>query len=154
MQLLGTMLKENIHMTKFLFFIFSLSPLFGFSQPDNKCNIELVRIANQNAAKISVNECLGFLMTIDPICENNVEFDEFSNGSLFKILENSPLILIKTIDDNKSSVHLDIIYNMLQNPLHDGFDLKGIKAKILELKYQSSVKTDIIKNLDIAIAKM
>ena len=50
---------------------------------------------------------------------------------LFKILENSPLILIKTIDDNKSSIHLDIIYNMIQNPLDDGFDLKALRLKFL-----------------------
>ena len=141
-------------MIKALVLIFSLIPLFAFSQPDNKCNIELVRIAYQNAAKLTESECLGFLITIDPICENNVEFGEFSNKSLFKILENSPLVLIKTIELNKTSIHLEIIYDMIQNSLDDGIDLKSIRTKILELNYISTVKSDIIKNLDIAIAKM
>ena len=141
-------------MLKAFFILLSLVPIFVFAQPDIKCNLEIAKIANQNAANLTEDECLGFLLTIDPICENNVEFDEFSNGSLFKILDKNPLILIKTIDKNVSSIHLEIIYNMLQNPLHDGFDLKGIKAKILKLEYQSSLKADIIKYLDIAIAKM
>jgi hypothetical protein len=148
------MLKENIRMIKAFVLIFSLNPLFGFSQPDKKCNIELITIAYQNATKLTESECLGFLLTIDPVCENNVEFGEFSNEALFKILENSPLVLIKTIELNKSSIHLEIIYDMIQNPLHDRIDLNCIRIKILELNYTSSVISDIIKNLDIAIAKM
>jgi hypothetical protein len=147
------MFKEDVHMIKSLFLVFSLIPLFGYAQQD-KCNIELVLLADQNAEKLSEKDCLGFLLTIDPICENNAEFGEFSNGSLFKILENSPLILIKTIEINRADIHLEIIYDMIQNPIDDLIDLVTIKTKILELNYESSIKSDIIKNLNIAIAKM
>jgi TRAP-type uncharacterized transport system substrate-binding protein len=141
-------------MIKVSFIVLIWFPIMLHAQTNSPCNIKAVEIANQNVTKLTENECLGFLKSIDIVCKNNVEYSEFSNGTLFKILETNPLILIKTIEINKTDLHLDLIYAMIEDPIDDGFKLQNIKNKLLEMTYESSIKENIIKCLDKAIMKL
>jgi hypothetical protein len=130
-----------------------LLPLLGFAQSDIKCNIDFAAVANQNADKLSEKMCLDFLLTIDSICDNNVEFSELSNGTLFKILDLNPVILINTMEKYRTIIDSHLIISMFQDPIDDSIDLKGIEKKLLELDSKSEYKSKIIKSISIAINK-
>ena len=139
-------------MNKIIFIFIVLIPLKGLAQVEYKCNQDLCLIANQNADNLTEKICLDFLMTIDSTCENDVEFSEFSNGTLYKLLEKNPLLVITTIDKYKKTIHLDLIFSMIQDPIDDSIDLIRIKSKIEKLNYQSINKLKIIKYIEIAIS--
>ena len=127
--------------------------LCGYTQSKYKCNGNLVRIADQNADNLTEDICLDFLLTIDTICKNNAEFGQYSNETLFKLLESNPLMLIRTHDKNKSKIDSNLILYMIKTPIHDGFDLIGISKRIQELECESGFKEDILMALNYAISK-
>jgi len=127
--------------------------LCGYNQSNHKCNGNLVRIANLNADNLTEDICLDFLLTIDTICESNAEFGQYSNETLFKLLESNPLILIITHDKNKSQIDSNLLLSMIKTPVHDGFDLIGIRKRIQELECESGFREDILMALNYAIAK-
>jgi hypothetical protein len=93
-----------------------------------------------------------FLCTFDAQCESNVEFSEFSNEQLFKILESYPQVLIQVlqaVDDSKQHLILD----ELENPIHDGFDLEVIYAKLSQIEESNAILKKVKVSIESAARK-
>ena len=129
-------------------------PFKGFSQSGDICNLNAVKAVNQHINKLSDRMCLEFLMAINTNCTNNVEFQEYSNETIFNILAKNPLILCKTIDKHKSKINNELVFRMVSDPISDQIDLIMIKNEIKKLKYSGKSKQELIKSIDEAVAKL
>jgi|GEM_PF-2307464 len=113
-----------------------------------KCQSEPLRAITRNIDNLNDTLILDFLRTFSVICENNVEFSEWSNEILFKIMEKEPKRLIKLFADNISELDTTAILKEIDSPIHDMIDIEQIKEKIKSIDIDKDVKGDIIKRLE------
>jgi hypothetical protein len=109
-----------------------------------KCNTEIVLETYKNIDNISEDLMLRFLKTFGVECKNNVEFSEFSNETLFKVIQNEPELFIKVIEKNQDQIDFGIIVSELKSPLHDLIDLELTINKIADTKTSPSLKSQMI----------
>lgn len=109
-----------------------------------KCNIEIVVEINENIENISENLMLRFLKTFGEECKNNVEFSEFSNETLFKVIQNEPGLFCKVIEKNNNQIDFGLIVSELKNPINDLIDLELTIKKIADTKTSHSLKSQLI----------
>ncbi len=93
------------------------------------CNISLLLILEHHLENPSDKDLNNFLETFDKSCQINVEYSEFSNELLFKVLQKYPNRMISILSKNKN-IKLKYILKELHNPVHDGFDINNIINKI------------------------
>ena len=129
-------------LTFFLFFVNVNSQ--NNEKTSLKCNIEIVLETNENIENISEDLMLRFLKIFGPECKNNVEFSEFSNETLFKVIQTEPELFCSVIENNKDQVDIGIIISELKSPLHDLIDLELTIDKIASVKTKSSLKNKLI----------
>jgi hypothetical protein len=113
--------------------ILTLTLSTSLAQTDRKkCEIEKVKAIHDNINNLTFKMVEDFLCTFDSSCETNVEFSQWSNEMLFKLLDKEPELVIKVFDQS----HLDNIGNLLdeiENPIHD-FDYQRICGKVSEVQ--------------------
>jgi hypothetical protein len=145
-----------------LFFFISFSvqtflwiqPAFAQKSDTCNCNYNCWRSLSETNYKYSENELILFLRTISSTCHNNVEFSEFSNETLFKLVENNPSLFLKVMTNEKLKLEIEIINNVLENPVHDLLNLKDIYSKIEKVKpADDKTKEKVLAALKIAISK-
>ncbi len=140
-------MRINTLILIFFISIFNLS-LNGQESFTEKCNISVVLEMHENLENISEDLMLKFLKTFGPECKNNVEFSEFSNETLFKVVQQQPELFGKTLDKHISDLEFDSILFVLENPLHDLIDLNLTKERISELGINMEIKEKLLKALD------
>tara|TARA_Y100001949_G_C15937240_1_gene308486 strand:- start:160 stop:1122 length:963 start_codon:yes stop_codon:yes gene_type:complete len=113
-----------------------------------KCNFESLHSLNQNLDSLSSDIVLDFLSTFSVICEANVEFGEWSNELLFKVLNKSPELTLRVLSENLNELDTTSIYRELESPLHDLIPVDSIRSKIETLKINEHVKTSVLQRLD------
>ncbi len=109
-----------------------------------KCNTKIILEAYENIDNISEDLMLRFLTTFGKECKNNVEFGEFSNETLFKVIQNEAELFCKVIEANKEKLDTDIIISELESPLHDLIDLELTINEIADTKTNYSLKSKMI----------
>ncbi|MBE0663994.1 MAG: hypothetical protein IH597_16175 [Bacteroidales bacterium] len=117
---------------------------YGQQTDSLKCNISIVLDASESGDKISENLLLKFLETFGLDCRNNAEFSEFSNGTLYKVIQINPQKFIKILNDNLSKVDFNEILFNLENPVNDLIDLDLTINKIADVKIDKSIKGKLI----------
>ncbi|MFT5337517.1 MAG: hypothetical protein ACI9YL_001521 [Luteibaculaceae bacterium] len=125
--------------------------LHGSSQDNEKsrvkCNFEIILAAleaTEAQKPFSEELMLSFLRTFGIECNGNVEFGEFSNETLFKIIQNEPDLFCKVLENKFDQIDLGIILSELENPIHDLIDLGVAIDKIANSKISSSFKSQLI----------
>lgn len=110
-----------------------------------KCNIVIVRKIDDKIDELTSSEIKMFLCTFSKECSRNVEYTEYSNEVLFKVLERYPSQFMECINLN-SSIEFEYILSELSNPL---FDINGKKliTKIQQVEGLSIIKSKIIESL-------
>ena len=85
-----------------LTFIFCLFFFNSNSQNNNisKCDLTIVLETSNKINNLSEDLILRFLQTFGKECKNNVEFSEFSNEVLFKVIQGYPELFYKIIKNN------------------------------------------------------
>jgi hypothetical protein len=128
---------------------------------DNKtdsivCNIDIVLSTLNNIDSLSDNEIRLFLKTFSQKCRNNVEFSEFSNEMLFKVLEKHSEAFLRIICDSNSPIEIDFetIYEELKSPLHDLIPVVKIKAATDSFSFKCERADSVINALTIALESM
>jgi hypothetical protein len=109
-----------------------------------KCNIEIVLETNENIENISEDLMLRFLRTFGTECKNNVEFSEFSNETLFKVIQTEPELFCKILENNKNQIEFDEIISELKSPINDLIDLDLTINRIANTKTEFSLKSKLI----------
>ena len=126
--------------------------LLASAQKCKKCDMNAIVDISDRVQKYTYAQIQDFLCTFDAQCESNVEFSEFSNEQLFKILESYPQVLIQVlqaVDDSKQHLILD----ELENPIHDGFDLEVIYAKLSQIEESNAILKKVKVSIESAARK-
>lgn len=118
-----------------------------------KCNISVVTETFQNIDHVSEDSMLRFLKTFGKDCKNNVEYSEFSNEVLFKLLQSHPEQFCIVLENHKDSIDFSYVIQEIENPLLDLVDLEETKEKIEKSLNDMELKVKLLKALDIAIEK-
>jgi hypothetical protein len=126
---------------------------FNHKNDSCKCNYSCWPIINDSINKLPEKQILSFLKTLGTICQNNIEFSEYSNEVLFKILKIAPSSTIKTIENHETELEISVILKEIENPIHDGLDLQNILRLIKVVKPESKIKSRIIESIKLAIKK-
>jgi hypothetical protein len=101
---------------------------------------------------IGKKEILIFLKCYNKDCSNNVEFSEFSNSFLYKLLLNRTDDIIQLLSEDKS-LDLNYIMEGVENPVVPQIDLKSILDKIISSKSDSITRNKLVNSIKIAIGK-
>ena len=127
---------------------------FGQKSTSIKCNVSIVNEMENNIGTASENLMTKFLETFGKECNNNVEFGEYSNETLFKVIQNQPNLFFKILEKNRDKIELDQIIDEIENPISDMINLKLVQQKITEIKTNDSTKKRLLKAIEVAIAKL
>jgi DNA-binding protein Fis len=136
-------------------FIICLSFLNSYSQERQadslKCNISIINEVYENIENISSDLMLQFLKTFGEDCKNNIEFSEFSNETLFKVIQKKPELFCKMIEKLEDEIELDIILLELETPLLDLINMKTTRNQIKNTKISDDIKKRLLDSIDKAI---
>ncbi len=120
-------------------------------KPCDKCDLEKVRIVNQHLDSLTYQMLTEFLCTFDNSCKNNVEYSEFSNETLFSVLEKAPNLFFQVMAtrqiDNK------IILKEIENPINDLINLQTVYDKTKIATTKTELKTKYLNALILAANK-
>ena len=123
------------------------------NQSSYNCKIEYVLVAHKNLNELTNEIVKDFLLTFDSTCSNNIEYSEFSNQTLFEVLDSNPQLFCHVMRAESKIVHYQVIIDALKAPINDGIPLNEILHKIENLKPNDKLKMDLVKSLNIAITK-
>nr|HPN47461.1 hypothetical protein [Bacteroidales bacterium] len=114
-----------------------------------KCNITVVRKTGNKIDELTTSEIKMFLFTFSKGCSRNIEYSEYSNEILFKVLINYPSQFIDCIDLNPD-IEFEYILSELANPLLD-IDRKKLITVIKEANGKPDIKLKIIESIEKAM---
>jgi len=116
-----------------------------------KCDIEKVKTINDNLDNLTFKMIDEFLYTFDKSCEKNVEFSEWSNEMLFKILNKSTELYFKVLTKVKIE-NTEIILEQIKNPIAE-IDYQKIYDNIKKVDTQEKLKKEYLRIIKIAAEK-
>jgi hypothetical protein len=138
---------------KYLFAILtvlSLQTVFA-TKPCEKCDLEKVRIVNQHLTSLTDQMLSEFLCTFDNACKNNVEYTEFSNETLFAVLDKAPNLFFQVM--SSGLIDNEIILKEIENPINDRIDLQEIYDNIKLSTAKTEFKTKCLNALILTAEK-
>ncbi|MCK3684228.1 hypothetical protein [Maribellus sp. YY47] len=94
-----------------------------------------------------------FLQSFGRECKNNVEYSEFSNEVLFKLLQSQPEQFSKVLTKHKDSIDFDYLIQEIENPLLDLVDLENIQERVVKSINDKELKNKLNTALNKAIEK-
>lgn len=132
--------------------ILTLTVSIVFAQSDCiKCDIEKVKIVNDNMDNLTFQMVEDFLCTFDNSCGNSAEYSEWSNETLYNLLDKNPNLIFKVVDQNEMD-NIPTLLNEIENPIHE-FDYQRIYEKVSDLKTKSDIKEKILRSIELASDK-
>lgn len=118
--------------------------------PCDKCDIEKVKVVNEHLDSLTFQIVSDYLCTFDSICNNNVEYSEWSKETLFKVLEKSPTVFFQVIAAGQ--VDSKLLLREIESPIHD-FDLQKIYNNIKATSTPTNIKAKYLNALIAAADK-
>lgn len=123
-----------------------------FAQMDcKKCDIEKVKTVNENIDNLTFQMVEDFLCTFDNSCRTNIEYSEWSNEMLYKLLESDPNLVFKVLEQSQGG-NIETLLDEIENPIHD-FDYQKIHDKISDVRTKSNFKEKVLKSIELAADK-
>ena len=108
------------------------------------CSIDILKRTHSNIENLSLSEVAEFLATFHPSCNTNVEYSEWSNELLFKVLSLHPESALSIIHKN-SSLYRNQIATELSNPIHDNIEISQLTSNLQSINNANLLRTrDII----------
>lgn len=114
-----------------------------------KCNISIIRRIDENLNSLTKQEVRLFFSTFSKDCSSNIEYSEYSNEMLYKVLEKYPSETIGSLA-SFGEEKISHILSEFANPL---LDINGpkIKALIRDTQGDSKIKERLLKVVDMAM---
>ena len=101
-------------------------------EDSSKCNIAYVVAVEKSLDNLEDDDLLRFLKTFDESCRPNVEFSEYSNEVLLKVVTVHPEQFLTQISNK--GVDKDLILLELKTPINDLYDKNDLEEIIKELE--------------------
>lgn len=114
----------------------------------NKCDIKTVLKTTEKINQLTEEDVACFLMGFDDTCSNNVEYSEFSNEVLFKVVAKYPKVFLDVF--SRDLINQEYILDELGAPLLD-FNLVEITEGVKSVKEESEIKGRVLASLQKAI---
>lgn len=112
-----------------------------------KCDIDVVRKTEENLSSLSDDLLKTFLCGFDKKCYTNVEYSEYSNGTLYKVISKYPKRLLQAIDSMHANGNdVDVIYSEISSPLLD-YDYDSLIEAFQKLEGSSEIKKKVVAAL-------
>lgn len=115
-----------------------------------KCDIQVIVETEKSLLELSDDQIKCFLEGFSESCSNNVEYSEYSNEVLFKVISKYPDKFLSALSNLK--IEREYIYSELSNSILD-FDLLDIRKRIEETKSNSEYKSKVLLFLNEGIGK-
>jgi hypothetical protein len=116
--------------------------------PCKECDIEKVKAVNDNINKLTLDLVKDFLCTFDSSCNNNAEYSEWSNETLFLVIKTDPVLFMDAVSRGKLN-HSEII-DEIENPIHDLINLQQVYDSIKSFKGKSQLKDRYLNAIIVA----
>lgn len=129
-----------MRLKNYILTLLTLSSLTIYGQQTKKCDETNFHSISENIGKLTQREIADFLLTFGQECRNNVEFSEWSNELLFKILDKQTELTLKTIEKEEKRIEKEIILEDLEEPISYSPDFKKLITKIEGIKLNDSLK--------------
>jgi len=120
-------------------------------KPCDKCDVEKVRLVNQHLDSLTDQMLSEFLCTFDNSCKNNVEYSEFSNETLFTVLEKAPTLFFQVLTTRQ--IDDKIILKEIENPINDLINLQAVYDKTKLATAKTELKSIYLNALILAAEK-
>ena len=127
----------------FILTFFCFSQVFS-NNTCKKCDLEKVKIASEHLDSLTFQIVKDFLCTFDSSCKQNVEYSEWSNEILFRVIEKSPSLFLKAAET--SSINKNEIIAQVKSPILD-FDIQKIYDKLKLVSAPKNLKTEYLQAL-------
>jgi hypothetical protein len=115
--------------------------------PDStSCDLNFLVQIEKNLENINKPQVDLFLKALKSECKNSVEFVEYSNELLFKIIQKKPEIFLSAFCESED-LDKEYIIIQIENPILD-FDIDSIIIGIRKVNYDSHKVGQIIKYLE------
>lgn len=88
----------------------------GFSQDCEKCNTKKLLDFSESIENLNYEIVKSFICTFDSICNTNIEFSEWSNELLFKLVEKDINLMNEVLHDLGFN-YVRLICNELETPI-------------------------------------
>jgi hypothetical protein len=138
--------------------IFAAILLLLFSQPTiiagipcTKCDIEKVKLVNDRLDSLSLQLISDFLCTFDSSCASNVEYSEWSNETLFKVMQKAPTLFFQVIE--REFLNSNLLLQEIRSPINDGIDLQLTYDRLKRGKAKVEIKAKYLEALKVAAKK-
>ncbi|MCF8359787.1 MAG: hypothetical protein K9H26_13580 [Prolixibacteraceae bacterium] len=118
-------------------------------QDSLKCNISIIHKTDSEIKEITYQDIDIFLCTFSKSCSRNIEFTEYSNEVLFKVLELYPSLFMKCVELN-SEIEKEYIFSELSSPLYD-INGEKLKSIIQQAEGSPDIKIRIIQSIEKAM---
>ena len=125
--------------------------LVGFYNQSYSCDIDKLVAIQENIEQLESAQVEAFILDLNQSClENQVEYAELANQTLFMLLTNQSEMLLRALSDHSKTVDWVIINDMLSEPISDEFDLEKIRTV---LATSSIGKKKVRKRMEKAIVR-
>ena len=114
----------------------------------NKCDIKTVLKTSEKISQLTEGDIACFLLGFGDTCSNNVEYSEFSNEVLFKVVAKYPKEFLDVF--SRDLINQGYILKELSTPLLD-FNLEEIVGGVKSIREESEIKGRILNSLQKAI---
>jgi uncharacterized protein (DUF1778 family) len=101
---------------------------------------------------------LKFIVNMRLDCSQNVEYSEWNNDLIFKMLERNPKMFIAFLSryarKTNSNEKTDFVLKELRNPIHDGIELNSISQRLNQTETEDAKLKELVsESINIAIEK-
>ena len=120
-----------------LFFIVSFS---AFSQDCKKCEVEPLQVLSNNIDSLTFEVVEDFICTLDSTCSNNIEYSEWSNELIFKIIIKDINLLQKVLYQLGYN-YVELVAKEIESPVAE-VDYKQIFSIIKNSKGAKDMKAE------------
>jgi hypothetical protein len=119
--------------------------LFGQAKSCERCDVDVVAEVSANLDDIAPDTFYRFLCSFHESCSTNVEYSEFSNEMLFKLLERYPQEFIHCM--KRRPIQREYIYDRLSQPLVYETNHQ-LRMKVSAASGNVKIKNSILAALD------
>ena len=110
------------------------------------CDIDKVKVTQDNLYDLSFAMVQDFLCTFDENCKDNLEFSKLSNETLFDVVHNAPELFLKVLQYGKLN-NQEFILEELGHPAHAGINVEVIRTKVKKQDEKYMFKYDVLSAL-------
>lgn len=118
----------------------------GITQKCQKCDIKPLKVISKTEEP-NLQQIKSFICTLDASCQNNVEFSEFSNELVWKLITQDAKLFNQALHD-LGWKYVKLVCDELENPI-EGVNLQQIFTAV----WESHTSKDIIYTEQIALKK-